>query len=604
MIKYSIIIPVHNNLHFTYECVRSVFDFTNNFELIVVDNGSSDGTPYWLEGLQRNFPYVRFVRFPENRGFATAVNVGLQMSQGQFIILLNNDTIVTPGWADALSEAFEKAPKVVRVPRIGIVGPVSNNVAGLQKVKVDPPSMDPVKIAKAIKQKKKGQYTLVSFLSGFCMMFSREVLEEVGLLDEKFNPGGYEDNDYVVRAWMKGYPAVIAQEVFIWHEGSATIKHFPQLRGGLANWYKFFDKWNRPRKQKLIAVYRVKNAARWMKRSLDSAAQFADGAVVLDTGSTDDTLKIAQSHPLVLKTNVWRDEFNEREERNAAIQMALEFDPDWIISIDGDEVFEKAATRERFERLMNVPDPRIMAYGFHWYTFWDPYNWRVDGIFGRICGWRMCRVIPGFKILEGNDLGLHCGNIPSMPVDGTVMTSIRIKHYGYEDPQLRRQKYEFYTKIDPHPDSALVGREDYSHILADRVELRPWTEPNRIGLCMIAKNEDFQLYEFLRKHCGWDEIVVTDTGSTDHTKEVVQSYGGKVVEAEWRDSFAEARNTSLDACSCEWILHLDPDEVVDPTFFSAVRRMTDSNADAYLFYVNNVHRQGVATVSELSLIHI
>ena len=123
----SIVILTHNQLEYTRKCLESLRRLTDEpYELIVVDNGSTDGTMEYLGTL----PGVRLIPNDTNRGFPAAANQGIAASTGNQILLLNNDTIVTTGWLGRLLRALHSDPA------IGLVGPCSNCVSGPQQVEV------------------------------------------------------------------------------------------------------------------------------------------------------------------------------------------------------------------------------------------------------------------------------------------------------------------------------------------------------------------------------------------------------------------------------------------------------------------------------------
>ncbi len=136
----SIILVTHNQLEFTKLCVESMDRHTAEpYELIVVDNGSTDGTAEYLKSVgsrqwavgERNRPVrMTVIANAENRGFPAAANQGIRAATGQQILLLNNDTLVTAGWLGRMLKGLESDPT------LGMVGPVSNFVSGPQNVPV------------------------------------------------------------------------------------------------------------------------------------------------------------------------------------------------------------------------------------------------------------------------------------------------------------------------------------------------------------------------------------------------------------------------------------------------------------------------------------
>ena len=100
--------------------------------------------------------------------------------------------------------------------------------------------------------------------------------------------------------------------------------------------------------------------------------------------------------------------------------------------------------------------------------------------------------------------------------------------------------------------------------------------PARLSLCMIVKDEADMLPGFLERVRGlWDELVVVDTGSTDHSVALLEAAGARVLHQPWRHDFALARNHSLDAATGEWIIFLDPDEYVSSAFVAQARAVLD-----------------------------
>ena len=134
--RASIIIVTHNGLAYTKMCLTTVVPdcgWHRDDELIMVDNASSDGTPDYLRELARLNPFVRILLNRENRGFARANNQGLAIATGEVLILLNNDTLLLPGWSDGLLSRL-------RDPGIGLVGPVTNRTCN--EAQVDAPYPD------------------------------------------------------------------------------------------------------------------------------------------------------------------------------------------------------------------------------------------------------------------------------------------------------------------------------------------------------------------------------------------------------------------------------------------------------------------------------
>ena len=210
----SIIIPVFNQLHLTRNCLASIKQFTDeSYEIILVNNGSKDKTKAVFDKLNN----IKFINNKNNEGFAKACNQGIRLARGSLILLLNNDTIVSKNWLSNMVKCINSEPN------IGMVGPTSNYVAGLQQVKG--PSLKHYKLYNNNANKlNPAKWFDADFLSGFCLLIKREVIEKIGLLDEQFKFGTYEDNDYCLRVQQGGYKLVVAGDTFIYHLGSQTFK--------------------------------------------------------------------------------------------------------------------------------------------------------------------------------------------------------------------------------------------------------------------------------------------------------------------------------------------------------------------------------------------
>jgi len=235
--RTSIVIVTHNQLEYTRQCLDSVRRFTDEpFELIVVDNASTDGTVEYLRAL----PGVRVIANDANRGFPAAVNQGIAIASGRQVLLLNNDTVVTTGWLGRMLRALHGDPLV------GLVGPCSNFVSGPQQVEAGYDNMAELDgFAWDWGKAHEGLRVQVNRLVGFCLLIRREVIETIGLLDERFGVGCFEDDDYCLRAIQAGFRAVIAGDAFVHHYGGRTFVGSGVDVGRLMaeNQQRFREKW-------------------------------------------------------------------------------------------------------------------------------------------------------------------------------------------------------------------------------------------------------------------------------------------------------------------------------------------------------------------------
>lgn len=205
----------HNLLPITQMCLTSIRQHTDNYELIVVDNGSTDGTVEYLQAQSD----IKLIRNERNLGFAKGCNQGLEIASGDAVLFLNNDTIVTPHWLSRMRKVLGADE------RIGIVGPVSNFVSGQQRIPASYTNIPEMEaFAETHAQHNANVCIEVRRVVGFCMLVGRKVLEDIGPFDERYGLGNFEDDDLCLRALGKGYRIFIAADSFVHHFGHLTTQ--------------------------------------------------------------------------------------------------------------------------------------------------------------------------------------------------------------------------------------------------------------------------------------------------------------------------------------------------------------------------------------------
>jgi GT2 family glycosyltransferase len=224
-VNASIIILTHNGLdNNTIPCLNSIFINTHNldFEIIVVDNGSSDNTASYLQQLEGSHPNLLCIAKHSNEGYARGNNEGIRAATGDYLILLNNDTIVTKGWLDRLLIPFKENDN------IGLAGPVTNSVGNEQMIYTTGETPEQILAeGTAWCDFSKGRQFEADMLGFFCVAMRRDLIKSIGLLDESFGIGFYEDDDFCIRAKKAGFKLVCREDVFVYHKGSATFKYYP-----------------------------------------------------------------------------------------------------------------------------------------------------------------------------------------------------------------------------------------------------------------------------------------------------------------------------------------------------------------------------------------
>jgi len=223
--KISVIVLTYNNIELTKACLESILKESNypNLELIIVDNASTDDTRNWLKIFAIEHPRVKVIINSSNLGFAAGNNIGLAAATGDYLVLLNNDTVVTHNWVMTLMHHLRDDPT------IGLIGPVTNNIGNEARINIAYGSMDEMKVQAArYSRNHVGEVYPLRTAAFFCVMMHRSTYEKVGPLDEAFGRGFFEDDDYCRRIEKIGLRIVCAEDVFVHHHLSASFNKLKQ----------------------------------------------------------------------------------------------------------------------------------------------------------------------------------------------------------------------------------------------------------------------------------------------------------------------------------------------------------------------------------------
>ena len=240
-------------------------------------------------------------------------------------------------------------------------------------------------------------------------------------------------------------------------------------------------------KPKIVGVYKVKNESRFIEQSLKSVMDICSDMVVLDNNSSDDTVEICSGFDKVDTIEEKRDlPYDEVREKNIILEKARKLDPDFILAVDGDEIFMPNASEILFEELSTI-HPNSDVFEFQFLTLWDNvHTIRTDGIFGYYWQKRLLRMknqpLSLLFVENDNPGNIHCGSIPPSCVgfDSPAKSSVKIFHLASLDDEVRQRKYGFYTKTDP--DNVLTGA--YKHMISGEGK---FSGPNGIELEQLPK---------------------------------------------------------------------------------------------------------------------
>lgn len=217
----DIIIPTTFEPDLAYGCVQSILNNIKDvkYEITVVDNLSSP--VFSMES-------CKIRRFEKQLGFAKVMNEGIQNTKGDYVLLLNNDTLIQqPNFLSNLIQTIDSEPNV------GIVSPMTNFICTAQARAQDLNSITNQVIDHP------------HHIAAVCWLLKRETINKIGMFDENFKIGAFEDGDYCQRILNAGYKIKIDGRSFLFHYGSRTVsKTFGYYEAFQENSNYYHTKWN------------------------------------------------------------------------------------------------------------------------------------------------------------------------------------------------------------------------------------------------------------------------------------------------------------------------------------------------------------------------
>lgn len=626
----SIVILTYNEVDCTRECLESIARNTPEpHEIILVDNGSSDGTlPYLREVCARDDRY-RLVENGTNLGFAAGCNIGMRLARGGRILLLNNDVVVPSGWLSGLLECLEREPDA------GIVGPMSNEVAGAQRVAdTGYRNTDELEeFARSFARANGGRRIPVDRLVGFCLLFRRELVEAVGELDESFGSGNFEDDDFCLRAALAGYGCVIAGDVFIHHYGSRsfTANRIDYARAMASNRARYDAKWDLARLDEALAkkvvtrnaITRGRRLARYGKLSeavdllLQQGIQFSPtnrepylalAELLSEAGKYRDALEVLEQLPqkgklpeLVLAGQCQR-ALGQPSQAGELAERALGKDPESAaaLHLKGSLALDRGE-QEAAGALFSAGLAADPGFG-PCYTALSVIELEQGA---RDEAFHLAEL--GFVLAPGSlealvhfhSLAVACDRLPCEAQRLSEARALFPEHqglaFGEIELSLKRGRHaEAMAQIERS--AALFGMDDgmidAALAVRERIGVKRPEDGSRglVSLCLIVKDEAGNLPALL---CSVeplvDEIVVVDTGSNDRSIDIARVFGAQIFSFSWNGSFSDARNFSLEQANCDWILVMDADEVLAASDLPPLRALLEGTKKpvAYSFTTRN-----------------
>lgn len=232
----SVVLPVFNAPVDVAQCLDSVRRHLggDRCELIIINDASAAETSALLRGFVRDFdehptsrdtesvpplnpPFIRLVEHAENQGYLHSANEGLELASGDVIVLLNSDTTIPTGFAERVLACFASDEK------IGVASPVASH-CGLFSIPMKPGlEAKDVDVMDAFLRPHRPDYPTVILPDGFCFCLRKSVIQQIGLFDERYHPGYYEETDFGMRARQVGWKTVLIDNLYVYHKAQASF---------------------------------------------------------------------------------------------------------------------------------------------------------------------------------------------------------------------------------------------------------------------------------------------------------------------------------------------------------------------------------------------
>lgn len=617
--KASILIMVSDSRRYLMQCIdRIAANVFEPYEIIFLVDSTQKDDRHFLEKTVRENKNSRLIWCEKGLSF----NSGIKAATGDPIVIMHDDVIVSNGWLEDMKRSLTSDPLT------GVVGPMTNAVAGIQKdFRADYGDMDRFDDhAKKFRDANMYRRTPVRIVSDVCIMFRRALAERIGLFDETFETPCLMVEDFCIRLRLEGFKNIIASDVFAHY-----CDLHPSGQGNADKDRKAFDgKWSG------IDVDSLTGKKLYVMNLLDAADELNQKGKIDDAvkmlidgiGQCPTEKRIYQALSQVL-INAGR--FKEAHEVLETIPGAKETDADGgevcatagVPDIHGlmlagyclegmnrydeagvyadrvlalDEVYAPAlnlkgmlAYRERdnssAERFFHKAIESDHGYG-------EPYTnlgvLKLDDEHSREA---MEFLEKGFVLCPRvNEIAetFHSAVTASgefLKAENRFVDAVALNHHNRNirylliDLFLQQSKYELaLNEIEKlmiffGMDDGLVSAALEIRGKIGPMEILPDTENRQtLSLCMIVKDEE----KYLPRCLGSikpvvDEMIIVDTGSIDRTKDIAKLFGAKVYDFEWNDDFSEARNFSLSKAAGEWIFVLDADEVVSPIDYGELK---------------------------------
>lgn len=526
------------------------------------------------------------------------LSLAIENAKGEFIVFLNEDTVVSKNFLSRLSHAYENFPIDYNFGPIGCVVPVSNVAPGRQKLTLPkellPSSVEAIQgtIESNLTDKPDSlKWVISGVASDFCMLVPKKVIESVGLLNSSISDEVTRGTDYVLRLLTNNYYTILCGNVYA-YRNCPEVRTGPQIPVDSPP----------EREEKLGFLFKVKIDTEYLLEifihSLKRVSTIADGIFVLDEGSKIKlglTLKDREPE-LWSKITKYDKTFQARDDKaayNKLLDWAEEAGMTWTFSLESGETIEGRIDRAYFERLMHPINPIILCYTSNEFYFWDDVTtWRSDGYWGKVNSVRFSRLIPGHRLMGNDTLSSQCGYVAPFPPEVIRPMNLRIKCYNLVNEEHRVEAYKRAT--------TMAKGQNWNHILdSEGIVSYPWRNDITVSVYSPTNKGGEELKDWVDHVWSWsDEIVIGNDCSQLKPEDLamLKVWGVKVVPCIMGDNYSKGRNMILEQCTQDHIFQMDIDErLTEPM---VIFRMLCTDHDAWMFSIDNWQKDGGSIVTE------